>query len=162
MAFVVRPAGVEEVVEGMPPHDLAVENARRKAEHEAAPGELVLGVDTVVVTQDQAVLGKPADADAAVASVTRLNGTTHTVVSGLAVVQNGVTRTAVASTEVTFRTLTAERIARYVATGEWRGRAGGYAIQERGAALVQGISGDYLNVVGLPVATLLDLLPDLL
>ena len=144
------------------PTEVAVHNARLKAEHDARPGETVLGVDTIVVLEDGAILGKPADAVAAAASLTSLSGASHTVTSGLAIHVAGTTRAAAAHTQVTFRTLTAEQIARYVATGEWRGRAGGYAIQERGAALVQGIHGDYLNVVGLPVATLLDLLPDLL
>ena len=71
-------------------------------------------------------------------------------------------RTAAARTAVDFRELTGAEIERYVAHGEWEGRAGGYAIQERGATLVRSIEGDYLNVVGLPVATLLDLMPSLL
>ncbi len=62
-------------------------------------------------------------------------------------------------TEVVFRALTAAEVEAYVALGEWEGRAGGYAIQGRGAALVRAIAGDYLNVVGLPLARLIDLLP---
>jgi len=79
----------------------------------------------------------------------------------LALVRGGGVQAASASTEVFFRPLTEATIDWYVATGEWEGRAGGYAIQGRGAALVTGIRGDYLNVVGLPVTALLDLWPEL-
>jgi septum formation protein len=122
-----------------------------------------MGVDTVVAL-DGDVLGKPEDAAHARAMLGRLQGRTHTVVSGLHLVgdwpRGGADRTE--ATEVTFRPLDPAAMDRYVATGEWRGRAGGYAIQERGAALVRRVEGDYLNVVGLPVGLLLDLAPDLL
>jgi septum formation protein len=85
------------------------------------------------------------------------------VVGGIALAEDGELReTAVEVTTVRFRALDAETIDWYVATGEWRGRAGGYAIQGAGAALIAGIDGDYLNVVGLPLARLLDLRPELL
>jgi septum formation protein len=90
-----------------------------------------------------------------------LSGRAHTVVSGLALVRDGVLEERVATTDVRFRDVS-QIVDWYVATDEWRGRAGGYAIQGRGAALVAEISGDYLNVVGLPVSALLDLAPDLL
>ena len=80
----------------------------------------------------------------------------------MCVIENGTARTAAASTTVAFRRLDDPLIDWYVASGEWRERAGGYAIQGRGAALVAGIDGDYLNVVGLPVPTLLELAPGLL
>ena len=80
--------------------------------------------------------------------------------SGIALARDGaIVAEAVETTEVVFRALAADEIAAYVALGEWEGRAGGYAIQGRGAALVRRIAGDYLNVVGLPLARLLDLLP---
>ena len=161
VAFEVRPADVEELVAG-DPEAVALENARRKADAVAAalgpdPPRRVLGVDTVV-TLDGELFGKPTDEHAAVATLTRLAGRTHRVVSGLVLRPDGER---VASTAVTFRALDADQITRYVATGEWRGRAGGYAIQERGAALVERIEGDYTNVVGLPVAALLHLASDL-
>jgi septum formation protein len=128
----------------------------------AAPGSTVLGADTDVGL-DGDVLGKPADADQAREFVARLAGRTHDVVGGIAVVRDGeLVHTSVEVTKVRFRTATPALIDWYVGTGEWRGRAGGYAIQGAGAALIAGIEGDYLNVVGLPLARLLDVLPELL
>ncbi len=113
----------------------------------------VLGVDTTVVLGD-AVLGKPAGEGDAVDMLTRLAGRTHVVLSGLCLLAPGWEVVDHAETRVTFRDLTPRDIARYVAADEWRNRAGAYAIQARGAALVERIEGDYLNVVGLPVALL--------
>jgi septum formation protein len=124
----------------------------------------VLGVDTIVVLGD-GIHGKPADAGAARATLGALAGRDHVVVSGLCAVRPGAADTpltAVAHTRVRFRDVDAATLDWYVETGEWRERAGGYAIQGKGAALVAGIDGDYLNVVGLPVAALLDLLPEIL
>jgi septum formation protein len=117
----------------------------------------VLGVDTLVALHG-AIYGKPADEDHARRTLAALSGATHQVVSGLALARGGEIRTATAVTHVTFRPLDDPILDWYVAAGEWRERAGGYAIQGRGAALVREIRGDYLNVVGLPAATLLDLL----
>jgi septum formation protein len=154
--FEVVPAGVDELAEGEP-RAVAAENARRKAL--AVPGDLVLGADTLV-TLDGAILGKPRDAAQAVEYVGRLAGRSHEVVGGIALARGGaVFADAVEVTEVVFRALTAAEVEAYVALGEWEGRAGGYAIQGRGAALVRAIAGDYLNVVGLPLARLIDLLP---
>ena len=163
IAFTVRPADVEEETAG-PPEEVAAENALRKA-RAVAGGEgasTVLGVDTVVAV-DAALWGKPPDAAAARAVLARLAGRTHRVVSGLAVLgPGGAERVATEVTQVTFRGLDDAWLDWYVALGEWRGRAGGYAIQGAGAALVRGVAGDYANVVGLPVARLLDLAPELL
>jgi nucleoside triphosphate pyrophosphatase len=147
---------VEELAEGEP-RAVAAENARRKAG--AIAGDLVLGADTLV-TLGGAILGKPRDAAQAVEYVGRLAGRAHQVVGGIALARDGaVIAEAVELTEVVFRALTADEVEAYVALGEWEGRAGGYAIQGAGAALVRSITGDYLNVVGLPLARLLDLLP---
>jgi len=159
VAFEVVVSDAEELVAG-DPVEVAVENARRKALAVAAPAT-VLGVDTVVAL-DGVVYGKPPDAAEARATLSRLSGQVHEVVSGIAVVEGGETRTASATTQVRFRVLDAAMLDWYLATEEWRERAGGYAIQGRGAALVAGIEGDYLNVVGLPVQALLGLLPELL
>ncbi|HEX7297370.1 MAG TPA: Maf family protein [Solirubrobacteraceae bacterium] len=162
VAFVERPTDVVEEEAGVP-EAVAGENAVRKAmAARAEEGEVVLGVDTVVATGTE-IWGKPADADAAAETLRRLSGRAHLVVSGVALLRPGdEVQTATAVTQVAFRPLDDALVDWYVATGEWQGRAGGYAIQGRGAALVQGIQGDYSNVVGLPVATLLDLWPGLL
>jgi septum formation protein len=164
IAFTVRPADVDELTHG-DPIAVAAANARRKAlAVPREPHETVLGVDTIVAL-DGEIFGKPEDAAAAVATLTRLQGRTHVVVSGISLVEDDrepADVNAVAETAVTFRPLTAAQIDAYVATGEWRGRAGGFAIQLRGGALIQAIEGDYLNVVGLPVQELLGLRPDLL
>jgi septum formation protein len=149
----VRPSDAPELSEG-DPHVVALENARRKFEATpATPDEHVLAVDTLVAL-DGAIYGKPADATHARATLATLSGRTHDVVSGI--VLDG--RATLAVTHVTFRPLDDALLDWYVETGEWQGRAGGYAIQARGAALVRAIEGDYLNVVGLPVAALLDLM----
>jgi septum formation protein len=150
---------VDELMEG-DPHAVAEENARRKAL--AVPSTLTLGADTIVAI-DGDILGKPADATQARAYVARLAGRTHAVVGGIALAQDGeITDAAVVTTEVTFRAVNDAVLDWYVATGEWQGRAGGYAIQGAGAVLVDSVRGDYLNIVGLPLATLLTLRPELL
>ena len=92
-----------------------------------------------------------------------LSGREHLVVSAVCAVSQGVQREAVSGTSVRFRALSKEDLEAYLASGEWRGKAGGYAIQGRGAALVAAITGDYWTVVGLPVPALIELLgPELL
>src|SRR5215217_7489973 len=137
IAFEVRPADVDELTAG-DPRALALENARRKAL--AVEGELVLGADTDVAL-DGEVLGKPRDAAHARELLARLAGRRHEVVGGIAIAEDGrITAEDVVVTAVDFRALDAPALDWYVATGEWEGRAGGYAIQGRGAALVAGIS----------------------
>ena len=156
--FRVEVPEVEELVEG-DPRDMVLENALRKARSGSA--DLVLGADTAVVLGDR-VLGKPRDRAEAAEFLAALNGSTHEVMTGIAVVDAGSERSDVAVTQVRFRALDRTTLDWYLATGEWRDRAGGYAIQGRGAALVESIEGDYWNVVGLPVPALLRLVPDLL
>lgn len=150
---------VQELSEG-PPNEVAAENAYRKAAAVAEewPDARVLGVDTIVALGAR-VYGKPADASEARATLEELAGRRHNVISGMCLIERGRVRTVVATTVVEFRALDAAMIDWYVGTGEWRERAGGYAIQGRGAALVAAIEGDYSNVVGLPVPTLLELVP---
>ncbi|MBD0339015.1 MAG: septum formation protein Maf [Thermoleophilia bacterium] len=124
----------------------------------ASAGERpVLGCDTEVICEGR-VYGKAESPEDAVVMLERLSGKTHEVVSGLALLTQAWEEVDQAVTRVTFRELTARDLAHYVATGEWEGRAGAYAIQGLGAALVERIEGDYLNVVGLPVALLVGLL----
>jgi septum formation protein len=125
-----------------------------------AAGDLpVLGVDTEVVL-DGRVYGKPADASEAETMLEELSGRTHEVVSGLCLLTRAWEELRHAVTRVSFRALTPRELGLYVASGEWRERAGGYAIQGLGAALIERIEGDYLNVVGLPAALLVDLLAE--
>jgi nucleoside triphosphate pyrophosphatase len=158
--FEARAAGVEELAQGRP-DAVALANARRKADAvaEAAGGRPVLAVDTLVALGGR-LYGQPADEAQARATLDALCGRTHTVVSGLCLVQGERRREGVESTAVSFRAAKGALLDAYLATGEWRGRAGAYAIQERGALLVRRIEGDYLNVVGLPVGLLLDLAPE--
>ena len=116
----------------------------------------MLGCDTEVIL-DGRVFGKPTDADEARRFLGRLSGRTHEVFGGIVVRHAGEERTGISVTKVRFRALEAAEIEAYLATGEWRDRAGGYAIQGKGAALVEGIEGDFWNVVGLPVPELIRL-----
>lgn len=150
VAFEVAVPDVEEVTEG-DPRELVLENARRKVA--AVEGDLVLAADTTVAL-NQAILGKPSSEIEARAFLTRLSRRTHEVWTGIALNE----RTMAVRTEVRFRDVE-PLLDWYLATGEWRGKAGAYAIQGRGAALVERIDGDYTNVVGLPISALVDLAP---
>jgi septum formation protein len=164
VAFSVRAVHVAELDQG-DPEEVTLENARRKAtaarRADAGAGGAILACDTVVAL-DGVLYGKPADEAAAASTLRALGGRTHEVVSGLVLRAAGRERSAVARTAVSFRELDERAVAWYVAHGEWRGRAGGYAIQGAGAALVRSIDGGYENVVGLPVPELLDLCPELI
>jgi septum formation protein len=122
-----------------------------------AAGRPVVGCDTEVICERR-IYGKPEGAEDAEEMLDSLAGKTHDVVSGLALVTPEWEDVHRETTRVTFRPLTARDLAHYVASGEWEGRAGAYAIQGLGACLVERIEGDYLNVVGLPAALLVRLL----
>lgn len=166
IAFEVIPSDVHELRDG-DAAEVVTENALRKARAvrdqcgNSDDNELVLGVDTEVFLNGR-VFGKASTETEARDYLTTLSGRTHQVFSGIALLDNNQERTAVATTDVTFRTLTETTITWYLATNEWQDRAGAYAIQGYGAALVERIDGDFWNVVGLPVATLLDLEPSLI
>jgi septum formation protein len=134
-----------------------LERAAGKARSVDGGDRPVLGVDTEVLC-DGELLGKPADATGAEAMLEALSGRTHVVVSGLCLRTHAWEELHGAETRVTFRPLTPRDLARYVGSGEWQNRAGAYAIQGLGAALVERIEGDYLNIVGLPGALLVRLL----
>ena len=158
---VAAPTYEEHVPEVADARALVREHAQGKARSVAGEaGERpVLGVDTEVVLEG-VIFGKPADATEAEHMLEELSGKTHVVMSGLCLLTPGWELVEHEGTRVTFRELTPRDLATYVATGEWEGRAGAYAIQGRGAALVRRIQGDYLNVVGLPAALLVRLLAD--
>ncbi len=158
--FVIVPPVYEEPPwTGSDPQTVVKEHAQNKARSVAAQAadEPVLAVDTTVVL-DGRVYGKPRDAQDAADMLGALSGRTHEVVSGLCLLTPSWEELRDEVTHVSFRGLTPRDLATYVATGEWENRAGGYAIQGLGAALVERIEGDYLNVVGLPAALLVRLL----
>ena len=152
---VLAPTYVEEDPPKVTAVRLVREHARGKARSVAAQAgdRPVLGVDTAVSLGGK-IFGKPANAAEAERMLEELAGETHVVVSGLCLITPAWELVEHDSTRVTFRALTPREIARHLTHGEWEGRAGAYAIQGRGAAIVEEIEGDYLNVVGLPAALL--------
>ena len=161
--FDVRVPVIAEETEGEP-RELVVRNALRKAETIAAeaPDALVIAGDTEVVI-DGEVLGQPANEEDARAHLERLFGSEHHVLGGLALIGpgDGEPRTGVDLATVAFRELDPALLNAYLTSGEWRGRAGSYAIQGLGSALVDTVRGDVSNVIGLPVGLLLRLAPEL-
>jgi septum formation protein len=178
------PTDVEEAREGLPPEQLVVENAAHKALAglalaEAGEGDVALGVDTEVFLEGRA-LGKAGNEGEARERLEALSGRTHEVLSGVALASGEGRReasdsrtercvppdppslkTGVARTLVTFRELDNATLSAYLASGEWRDRAGAYAIQGLGSILIERIEGDFSNVVGLPLQLLVELAPDL-
>jgi septum formation protein len=161
--FDVWPVDIDETPR---PDEPAEEYVARLAEAKAraaareVPGRPVLGADTVVVIDGQ-VLGKPVDARDAVAMLRRLSGRAHDVLTGVALVWGERCANRVERTRVIFRALTDAEIAAYVASGEPADKAGGYAIQGRAGAFVTELEGSHSNVVGLPVAAVLQLVGEL-
>jgi septum formation protein len=162
----VRVPEVEEETKGEP-RELVVRNARRKAEAVApqAGDALVIAGDTEVVL-DGEVLGQPQGEEDARAHLERLSGREHHVIGGLALLgpaedAHTEPRTGVEVATVAFRELDRTLLDAYLASGEWRGRAGSYAIQGLGSALVDNVRGDVSNVIGLPVGLLLRIAPEL-
>ena len=161
LEFEVAPTHVDELQDGEPA-EVVLENARRKARAAATEGALVIGCDTDVAL-DGRLLGKPGDENEARRFLDLLSGREHEVLSGLVVSgpSGGEERSAVARSAVVFRDAPEAERDRYVASGEWRGRAGGYAVQGLGATLIAAVHGDISNVIGLPIGALLDLAPEL-
>ena len=166
VAFDVIPSGVEEKrTSGEPPAAFAGRMAALKAKDVAerlgSEGNrcFVLGADTIVVIDEQ-VLGKPANDEEARGMLLRLCGRTHEVITAVALVRAGesLQRDLLVSTRVSFRSLDASAVARYVSSGEGRDKAGSYAIQGLGVGLVSEIDGSYSNVVGLPAVQTIELL----
>jgi septum formation protein len=141
------------------PVALVRDHARGKARSVHEPGRVTLGVDTTVHLGAR-IYAKPGDDDEARAMLGELVGRTHAVLSGLCLITGDRELVDHAETLVAFRPLDREAVERYVGSGEWEGRAGGYAIQGLGGRLVERIDGDYLNVVGLPGALLIDMLEE--
>ncbi len=159
--FQVHPANIpEDPNRDEDPIAYVVRLAREKAEavfaefcsnSNSAANLAVLGADTTV-TLDNHILGKPEDSADAARMLRLLSGRTHRVITGVAVVTTERIEVAAEITGVTFRTLSEQDIAEYIATGEPMDKAGAYAIQGRAARWIPRIQGDYFNVVGLPIA----------
>jgi septum formation protein len=157
---VVSPADIDESVmpdEAPVPHCERLARAKAHVLAERHPDAVIIAADTIVVL-DGDILGKPRDAADARAIIARLSGRTHTVYTAMAVARGGRTESAVEEVSVTFRELSAEDIAEYVATGEPMDKAGAYGIQGYGATIVERIDGDYFSVMGLGLRRLVALL----
>lgn len=158
--FAVCPADADETVPpGMPPHEAVQLLAQRKAEAVAQthPNDVVLGSDTLVYCNGQ-LLGKPTDTADAERMLRLLSGRTHRVYTGVAVLSGGKERVWCVESEVRFLPLSETDIAAYIATGEPVDKAGAYAIQGRGSALVDSISGDFFAIMGLPCSSVVQAL----
>lgn len=157
--IIIRPADVEELTGGLTPRDLVVANAERKALHVAAErrGELILGADTVVVL-DGEILGKPRDKDHASEMLGRLSGRVHEVLTGVCLVRGGTRKVClfVESTCVAFRSLDEAMIQAYLADIDPLDKAGAYAAQDDRGRLIERIEGSLENVIGLPVARVIE------
>jgi septum formation protein len=160
LSFVVDPADIDERRRPHePPEDYAQRVAEEKVEvgRRRHPSDVVLAADTIVLVDDQ-LLGKPATPDEASAMLEQISGRAHDVLTGVAVVWPGGKRSLVERTRVWFAPLSAEQIRWYVASGEPMDKAGAYAIQGLASRFVTRIEGSYSNVVGLPVAAVLQFL----
>ena len=153
---IVTPDIDEHMDRGLPPAELVRQISLEKAQAVAAqadPNTVVIAADTVVAL-DGVVLGKPAGKEEAFRMLSLLSGNRHQVYTGLTVLRGEQVFSQWEETAVTFRSLTAEEIEAYIATGEPMDKAGAYGIQGYGALFIEGISGDYYNVMGLPVCRL--------
>jgi septum formation protein len=154
LKFEVQPADVDEtVLPGESPRVAVRRLARMKvAVPPRRPGDCVLAADTLVVMGSR-ILGKPSDEAEAASMLRDLSGRTHTVTTGVALWWRGTIRTVVDLTEVRFRPMEQDEIARYVRTGEPLDKAGAYHVEGGGAAFIQAIHGSPSNVAGLSVTT---------
>ena len=163
LEFVTQASKIDEsAFDGLAARELVATLSREKAQWIARQldgATLVIGADTVVV-RDGAALGKPKDAEDAVAMLLSLSGRDHQVCTGVTVCRGDRVLTQVEETQVTFRDLTEAEVRQYVSTGEPMDKAGAYGIQGLGGLLVEGIRGDYSKVVGLPVCRLGQMLKD--
>ncbi len=153
----------ETVAEPMSPEALTEELSLRKAQAvlpRIGENQLVIASDTVVASMQGQIFGKPRDKDDAYKMLSSLSGTTHRVVSGVALFLNGKTAVSHETTFVKFRTLSDAEILSYISTNEPYDKAGGYGIQDKASIFVEKIDGDYYNVVGLPVFRMFKLLSE--
>ncbi|HRV72905.1 MAG TPA: Maf family protein [Eubacteriales bacterium] len=162
LSFEVEPCTEpERAPEGADALELVCAMALQKAEFIAKkhPDDCVIGADTVVLL-DGEVLGKPRNAENAVAYLSRMQGRTHTVYTGVAVIANGKVDVRHCETEVLFRRMSREEIEWYVSTGDPLDKAGAYGVQGIGCLFVDSIKGNYFNIIGLPVPLVYDMLKE--
>lgn len=163
--LIIRADSSEEIkIPGEKPEETVCRLALTKAKNVASVSQenaLVVGADTIVVLDDD-VLGKPKDEEDAFRMLRSLSGRVHTVVTGVAVLdtETGKEKTLAESTKVRFKELSNQEIAAYIASKEPMDKAGAYGIQELGSLFIEGVEGDYFNVVGLPVCKLGKLLKE--
>ena len=155
--LVIRPAaGEEKTSDGLAPDALVKALASHKA-HEAAllsdPDDVIIAADTIV-WHDGRVYGKPRDERDAADMLRALSGVTHEVFTGVSVIRSGRELLRAVRSEVRFRPLSASEIAAYIATGEPMDKAGAYGAQGKASLFVESITGDFFNVMGLPLCTL--------
>ena len=155
--LVVRPAEAEEKApDGLAPAELVQALASHKAREVAlrsGPGDIVVAADTIVGLENR-VFGKPKDEGEAADMLRALSGRTHEVFTGVSVIREGTELTRAVRSEVRFRALSEREIAAYIATGEPMDKAGAYGAQGKAALFVESITGDFFNVMGLPLCTL--------
>ncbi|MBM6619749.1 Maf family protein [Bacillus suaedaesalsae] len=157
ITFDVSASTIEEIINpSHTPEEVVVSLASQKARDVAKqyPNSIVVGADTIVVKNTN-ILGKPKDEEEAFKMLSMLSGTTHHVLTGVALVKAGSVHSFYVDTEVTFWPLSKEDIKQYIQSKEPFDKAGSYGIQGLGAAFVKEIKGDYFSVVGLPVSTLI-------
>lgn len=164
LKFEVQKSEIEEAVfEEESPESMVVRLAYEKAFDVAQKNrdKLVIGADTIVVLEDE-VLGKPKDEEEAFDMIQKLSNKTHRVITGISLIhlKKGIVVNDYQVSYVTFKDLSEDSIKDYINTKESLDKAGGYGIQGYGALLVEGIQGDYFNIVGLPISKLSDLLKD--
>lgn len=155
--FKVCPADVDETTDKTEPSEYVTELAKRKAEALDCGRNIIVAADTVVATGSE-ILGKPRDDGDAARMLTLLSGKAHQVYTAVSVRSKDKSVTFCEKTDVYFKELTKEQIDWYIKTGEPRDKAGAYAIQGKGAVFIKKIDGDYLNVIGLPLSRLYDVL----
>ncbi|MBL7958762.1 septum formation inhibitor Maf [bacterium] len=159
--YKVVPSSIEEIFTNHDPVEVAKELAMNKAKEvaESYPESIVIGADTIVFLNNQ-ILGKPASEAEAIAMLRSLSGNTHVVYTAFAIIQKSMNKQIVdlETTEVTFRNLSDEEIRLYVRSGSPMDKAGAYGIQDQSAVFVEKITGDFYNVVGLPISKIYDYL----
>ena len=153
--FEVVPASIDEKIPfGIPPHLVVMDISYKKAKTLTKYDDsLIIAADTIVVLNNE-ILGKPVDEEQAFTMLKSLSNKTHSVYTGVAILYKNKERRFFEKTDVTFKNIDDETAKRYIKTGEPLDKAGAYGIQNKGALLVKSISGDYFNVVGLPISRL--------